>query len=114
MAKRSSHSRQEVKELEQRPAAVPGAWVEPLRNRKPTFGPGFEPGQLESMSPDVRTVETGGLERGLANLALTGRVTELEYRPLIERSSRVAVVAKKSGPYASDTRLVRPTRPESP
>jgi hypothetical protein len=80
---------QEVKEMEQRPAASPGAWVEPLRSRRLGFGRSFEPGALERMSADVRAVETGELDRRVRDLALTGRVTEQEYRMLTERSSRV-------------------------
>ncbi len=79
---------QDVKELELRPAAAPGAWVEPLRSRRPGFGRAFEPEALERMSADVRAVETGELDRRVKDLALTGRVTEPEYRLLTERSSR--------------------------
>jgi hypothetical protein len=48
---------------------------------------------LEKMSADMRAVETGELEKRLRELALTGRVSEQEYRALLERSSRAAVVA---------------------
>jgi hypothetical protein len=80
---------QEVKELEQRPAAPLEAWVEPLRSRGPIFGRAFEPGELENMSADVRAVETGELDRRVRDLALTGRITEQEYRALTKRSSRL-------------------------
>jgi hypothetical protein len=93
---RAAQVLQEVHELEQRPAVPAPAWAKPLRGRGATFGPAFEPGKLESMSADVGAVETGELDRRLKQLALTGRVTEREYRALIERSSRLphgAVVA---------------------
>jgi hypothetical protein len=80
---------QEVKELEQRPAAPPAAWTEPLRSKRPAFGRSFEPGALERMSADVRAVETGELDRRVRDLALTGRATEQEFRLLTERSSRL-------------------------
>jgi hypothetical protein len=88
---------QEVKELELRPAASPGAWAEPLRSRRPIGGRAFELGELESMSADVRAVETGELERRLTDLALTGRITEQEYRALTQRSSRMAVILSHYG-----------------
>jgi hypothetical protein len=88
---------QKVKELELRPAAATGAWVEPLRHQRPSFGRAFEAGVLESMSADVWAVETGELERRLKELALTGRVTEQEYRALIEQSSRLPVIANRRG-----------------
>jgi hypothetical protein len=80
---------QEVKELEQRPTAPPGDWVEPLRSRRAAYGRAFEPEALERMSADVRAVETGELDQRVKNLALTGRITEQEYRALTKRSSRL-------------------------
>jgi hypothetical protein len=80
---------QEVKELEQRPTAPPGDWTKPLRSNRPAYGRSFEPGALEKMSADVRAVETGELDRRVKELALTGRVTEGEYRALAKRSSRL-------------------------
>jgi hypothetical protein len=84
---------QVLQELEQRSAAPPEAWAEPLRNRAPTFVRAFGVGQLESMSTDVRAVETGELDRRLRDLALTGRITEQEYRALTKRSARIATIA---------------------
>jgi hypothetical protein len=75
----------DVMELEQRPAAQPETWTEPLRHRGAIVVRGVEPGELERMPADVRAVETGVLEQRLANLALTGRVSEQEYRELIRR-----------------------------
>jgi hypothetical protein len=75
----------EVKELEQRPATSPGAWVEPLRKRSGAAVRVIKPGTLENVPADVRAVETGELERRLTDLALTGRVTEQEHRALVTR-----------------------------
>jgi len=72
----------EVKELEKRPAAPPGAWAIPFHASQ-IYGRSFDPKELENISPDVRTVENGGLEIRLRNLVTTGRVTEQEYRSLI-------------------------------
>jgi hypothetical protein len=79
---------QEVKELEQRPAVSPEAWAESLRKRTPGLR-AFGPGALETMSADVRAVETGELDRRIGDLALTDRITQQEYRALAERSSRL-------------------------
>jgi hypothetical protein len=77
----------EVKELEQRSASPPGPWVKFLRRRDRVVLHRREPGALESMSADKRAVETGELEARLRTLALTGRITEQEYRTLSERLS---------------------------
>jgi hypothetical protein len=74
----------EVKELGQRPEATPEAWAVPLRSRGPIFG-GVDARELKSMSTDVRAVESGEVERRLIDLALTGRVSEQEYRVLMGR-----------------------------
>ena len=76
---------QKVKELELRPEEAVEAWVETLHPS--AIGRGFEPGQLEKMSPDVRVVESGGLEWRLYQLASTGRIIEQEYRALAEQLS---------------------------
>src|SRR5262249_23044817 len=82
----------QVRELEQRPAATPEPWTELLRNRKAAWR-SFEAAVLDKMSPDVRAVETGELEKRLQELAQTGRVTEAEYRALAKKSSRAPLLA---------------------
>ena len=97
---RSLQVLQEVKEMEQRPAAPPGAWIEPLRNRRVKPLRLINREALERMPADVRVVSTGELYRRLWDLALTGRVTEQEYRALTERSSqssRYGVRANRRG-----------------
>jgi hypothetical protein len=72
---------QKIKELELRPAVDAEAWAKPLRDQR-IFGRAFEPDEIERMSPDVRAVETGEMRQRLRQLALTGRVTEQQYRAL--------------------------------
>jgi hypothetical protein len=72
---------QRVKELELRPEAAAGAWTETL-HCPPSFGP-LEPVEWRKLSPDVRAVERWEPALRLYQLALTGRVTEQEYRALI-------------------------------
>jgi hypothetical protein len=79
----------EVQDLERRPAAPPEAWTERLQGPQKAWH-GIAVETLDKMSPDVRAVETGELERRLRGLALTGRVSEPEYLALVERSSPAA------------------------
>lgn len=79
----------EVQDLERRPATPPQPWTERLQGPQKAWR-GLPVETLDKMSPDMRAVETGELERRLRGLALTGRVSEPEYLALVERSSPAA------------------------
>ncbi len=74
----------DVKELEQRPEGATPAWAEPLRNPPPSRGFILISG-LDKMPEEVRAVQTGELGERLRKLAVSGRISEQEYRALSER-----------------------------
>ena len=87
---------QELRELERRPAANPDAWVEPIRRRYTSPGPRRVPPKSlgsaiagrdpsEGLSDDERTVRSGGVQRLLIGLAITGRISEQEYEAVVRR-----------------------------
>ncbi len=80
---------QELRELEKRPEGAVADWAEVLRKQQRPdaimlHGP---PDKLKDLSPDEREVQTGGLQRRLLGLALSGRVTKEEYDALTARAS---------------------------
>ena len=86
---------QELRELERRPEASPGAWAEAIRRRH-TFDGGrlrATPidvvlrgvGPPESLSADEKIVWSGGVQRLLIHLAITGRVSEREFNSFVQR-----------------------------
>jgi hypothetical protein len=81
---------QDIKELERRPEGTPGEWTEPLRRRVLSYRPGpprdaSQDRLRERMSADEWEVRSGGMQRRLISLALTGRITEEEYDRLVDR-----------------------------
>jgi len=84
----------DVKELEQRPEGTSGEWAEPIRHwleiagdcRPPVAAPTFEQRQAwERLSGDERARRGGGMQRRLFNLAITGRITKVEFDRLLNR-----------------------------
>jgi hypothetical protein len=76
----------DVKELEQRHEGATPSWAEPLRN-PPTSGGVVLISGLDKMPEDVRAVRSGELDARLRKLAVSGRISEEEYRALNERIS---------------------------
>jgi hypothetical protein len=79
---------QNIKELEKRPADTPGAWAESFRQRQgPLAGPVrlIEKGSMDHLSEDEREASTGGVQRRLRDLAISGRITREEYDSLNAR-----------------------------
>jgi hypothetical protein len=87
---------QELRELEKRPEANPGPWVEPIRRRYTSPGPFLAPPKsldstiagrdpLEGLSADERIVRSGGVQRLLIRLALTGRIDQQAFESFVQR-----------------------------
>jgi|GraSoiStandDraft_4_1057263.scaffolds.fasta_scaffold1075800_2 hypothetical protein len=84
----------DVKEFELRPEGIPGEWVEPIRRwsriagdcAPPVAAISLEQRQAwERLSGDERALRGGGMQRRLINLAITGRVTKVEFDRLVDR-----------------------------
>jgi hypothetical protein len=84
----------DIKQLEQRPEGTRGEWAEPIRRwieiagdcAAPVAAPTLEQRQAwERLSEDDRARRGGGMSRRIFNLALTGRVTKVEFDRLVHR-----------------------------
>jgi hypothetical protein len=84
----------DVKEFERRPEGARGEWVEPIRHWLeiagdcPTARAAITPEQRqawERLSEVERARRGGGMQRRLINLAITGRVTKVEFDRLVDR-----------------------------
>ena len=82
---------QDIKELEQRPAAEPDPWVDAVRQQyRKCIGLAMQfsqqvAGRERTSSPDELAVRNGLVERRLVRLALTGRVSKAEFDSLAKR-----------------------------
>jgi hypothetical protein len=85
---------EDVKEFERRPESAIGDWAEPLRrwyrlsDQCPAPKAAMTPQQQQAwdrMSENERALRSGGLQRRLINLAVTGRITEEEFHRLVNR-----------------------------
>jgi hypothetical protein len=86
----------ELRDIQKRPEASPGPWVEPIR-RKYTSRAGrlalalpleasiAGRAELEKLSADERVVRRGGVQRLLIRLAIAGRINRQEYEAFVRR-----------------------------
>jgi hypothetical protein len=84
----------DIKELERRPEGTRSEWAEPIRywveiaGDCPTPVAAITPEQRQAwgrLSEDERARRGGGMQRRLINLAITGRVTKVEFDRLVDR-----------------------------
>ena len=82
---------QDIKDLEQRPEAIPDDWVEGVRQQYRrciglTMRLSEQIGSRDrTSSPDELAVRNGMVERRLVRLALTGRISQAEFDSLAKR-----------------------------